>query len=452
MLALSGLCVLCVLCGETSALPASPVETERRSPLGDPSRDFEHWNLFFQSTYIWQKHPGFSAPYDGPQSLSSHSESGYSLTATLFLGLRPWRGTEVYFNPEVAQAVLFSGLHGLGGFSNSENQKSASPRPTLYSARAFVRQTFHFGGETAETSSGPNQFSDRVSSRRLVLTVGQVSVIDIFDNNAYAHDGRTQFMNWAFLTHGASDYAADVRGYTWGAAAEYVHDDWVFRFGRFAQPKRPNGEALDFRLWEHYGDNLEIEHAHNLRGRPGKLRLMAVRNFARMGAFADAIELAATENKPPEVAEVRRNQAKYTLGLAWEQAITAEAGVFGRLNWNDGRTETYAFTEIDHSYTLGAVSKGRYWRRPGDTFGLALAWDGISDSHRDYLARGGLGAFLGDGQLPHYGMERILEVYYSCAPVRGWWTSVGYQWIGNPGYNADRGPVSAFLVRVHTEL
>lgn len=439
MTVLSGLCVLCVLCGENAA------SVESAPP-------FERWNAFFQSTYIWQNHPGFPAPYDGPNSLSSKSESSYSLTATLFLGLRPRRGTEIYFNPEASQAIEFSELHGLGGASNGENQKFAAPTPTLYSARVFLRQTFNFGGDTVETASGPNQFSDQVAGRRLVLTAGQVSLIDIFDNNAYAHDSRTQFMNWVFLTHAASDYAADLRGYTWGVAAEYYHDDWAFRLGRFAQPKHSNGQAIDFNLWAHHGDNLEVEHAHNLWGRPGKVRLMGERNFARMARFSDALGLATAEGKAPTLADVRHNQAKYALGLAWEQTIIPDVGVFGRLNWNDGRTETYAFTEIDHSYSIGAVSKGRRWWRPDDTVGFAMALNGISSSHRDYLARGGLGPFLGDGQLPHYGMERLLELYYSCLVVRGFWASAGYQWIGNPGYNNDRGPVSVFSLRAHLEL
>jgi high affinity Mn2+ porin len=441
MFSLSGLCVLCVLCGENSVVPPPP----EPAPV-------EWWNVFSQASYIWQHHPGFPAPYDGPHSLLSRSENGYSLTATLFLGLRPRRGTEIFFNPEMAQAIEFSDLHGLGGFNNSENQRFAGPTPTLYSARAFVRQTFNFGGDTVETTSGPNQFADRVSRHRLVLTVGQVALIDIFDNNAYAHDGRTQFMNWVFLTHGSSDYAADTRGYTWGLAAEYYYNDWAVRFGRFAQAKHSNGQAMDFKLWKHHGDHLEIEHAHSFWGRPGKVRLMGVRNSARMAAFADAIDLAVAENKAPDLAQVRRNQAKYALGLAWEQAITTEVGVFGRLNWNDGRTETYAFTEVDRSYSIGAASKGSRWWRPHDTLGFAMALNGISSNHRDYLARGGFGAFLGDGQLPHYGMERLLEFYYSCLVIPRLWASVDYQWIGNPGYNVDRGPVSVFSIRAHLEF
>jgi hypothetical protein len=439
MTALSGLCALFVLFAD------APVSAE---PVPVPER----WNAHFQSTYVWQAHPAFPAAYDGPNSLTSKSEQGYSLTATLFFGLRLRPGTEVYFNPEVAQAVELSDLHGMGGFSNSENQKNADPTPTLYNARLFLRQTFNFGGDTFTTTAGPNQFADRISRRRLVLTVGQISVIDIFDVNSYAHDGRTQFLNWSFLTHAASDYAADARGYTWGLVAEAFYDDWVLRFGRFTLPKQSNGLAKDFNLWTHHGDNLEIEHAHLVWGRPGKVRVLGVRNVARMAAFADALDLGAAENKVPDLADVRRNQAKVALGLSFEQAISPEIGVFGRLSWNDGRTETYAFAEVDSSYTLGAVSKGTWWRRPDDTLGFAMALNAISSSHRDFLARGGLGPFLGEGHLPHYAMEKLLEVYYSSTIIRGIWASAGYQLVGNPGYNNDRGPVSIFSFRVHLEF
>jgi high affinity Mn2+ porin len=416
-----------------------------------PASGGERWSANFQATYVWQEHPGFSAAYDGPHSLVHTAESGYSLTATLFLGFRPWRGTEIYANPEIIQSAELSHLHGLGGFSNSENQKTGGPKATLYAARAFIRQTINLGRKSSAVAAGPNQFAGDVSSRRLVVTAGRVALVDIFDNNAYAHDGRTQFMNWSFTTHAASDYAADARGYTWGLALEYYFDEWAFRFGRFAQPKESNGLAMDFKLLQHYGDNLEIEHAHSLRGWPGSVRLMGVRNYARMAAFAEAVDYALGNGGTPDLATVRHDQAKFALGIAIEQSLGPDAGMFGRLNWNDGRTETYAFTEVDRSLTVGAVVRGQRWHRPNDTLGLGLALNGISDAHRAYLARGGLGAFLGDGQLPNYAPEKILEAFYAFAAVRGLWTSAGYQLIINPAYNADRGPVSIFSIRFHAE-
>jgi high affinity Mn2+ porin len=431
-------------------VPPSPPapEATQTAPQG-PAPGIEHWRANFQSTYLWQDHPAFSAPYDGPHSLVHTSESSYSLSATLYLGFRPWRGTEIFANPEIIQSEELSDLHGLGGLSNGENQKSASPKAKLYSARAFVRQTFNLGGERTQVAAGPNQFAREIAGRRLVVTLGQMALVDIFDNNAFAQDARTQLMNWSFLTHAASDYAADARGYTWGIAVELYFDDWAFRFGRFAQPKESNGLPIDFKLWQHYGDNLEIEHRHSLGGRPGKLRILGVHNYARMGAFDDAVAFGLQHGATPDLATVRRDQSKFAFGLALEQVLTADLGVFGRFSWNDGRTETYAFMEVDRSLTAGAVMRGRLWHRPDDTVGLGLAQNEISDARRRYLANGGLGVFIGDGQLSNYTPERIAEAYYAFAPTAGLWASVGYQLIGNPAYNADRGPVSVFSIRLH---
>jgi high affinity Mn2+ porin len=439
--------------GVSEAGPPGPTDgtpSSAATSIGFPTSP-QPWQAGLQATYLWQHHPSFAASYDGPHSLLHQAENGYTLSATLFVGVRPWRHTEIYVDPEVIQSEEMSELHGLGAFNNAENQKTGSPEATLYLARAFVRQTIPLGGEWSTVPAAPNQLAGAVPSRRLVVTLGRVSLVDLFDGNAYAHDGRTQFMNWVFMTHAASDYAADARGYTWGAAVECYVDDWAVRFGRFAQPKQSNGLALDFALWRHYGDNLELEHAHVLGGRPGKVHLMVVRNAARMADFDEAIAYAAAQGSVPDLAPVRREQAKYAVGLALEQTVASDVGAFARLSWNDGRTETYAFTEVDRSATAGAVMRGRRWRRADDSFGLAVAVDGISPSRRRYLAAGGLGPFLGDGQLRHYARERLLEAYYAAAAARGLWASAGYQLIGDPGYNADRGPVSIFSLRLHAE-
>ena len=434
----------------TAPIVQSATSAEAAAPLL-PAADGRFWRVGAQATYIWQKHPGFAAAYDGPHSLMSTAESGYTLTATLSLGLRPWRGAELFATPEIIQSEELSELHGLGGFSNAENQKSGGPKARLYNARAFLRQTVNLGGEPVAVPDELIRFPATVTRRRVVISVGQMALIDVFDNNAYAHDGRTQFMNWSFLTHAASDYAADARGYTWGGAIELYLDAWGFRLGRFAQAKQSNGLALDFALWQHFGDNVEIEHAHALVGQPGRVRVLGVRNYARMGGFEEAVALAQQTGGTPDLAAVRRNRSKYAVGLALEQAISTDLGVFGRASWNDGRTETYAFTEVDRSLTLGGTLRGQWWRRPDDTFGLALAQNGISEAHRRYLASGGLGIFLGDGQLPNYAVERIVECYYSFPPTPGLRASAGYQLIDHPAYNADRGPVQIFSIRFHAE-
>lgn len=411
----------------------------------------ESWNVKFQTTYIWQRKPSMSAPYSGTNSLLTEREKAYSLTATGYFGLRAWKGAEFYFDPEMVQAVPLSNLRGLGGLTNSEQQKTSGPSPTFYRARLFLRQTFGFGGGSDAVESGPNQLAGMVDKRRLVVTVGNVGVIDIFDNNAYAHDARTQFTNWTFLTHGAFDYAADARGYTWGAAAEYYYDDWALRAGRFMGPDVSNGLRLDTRLTQHYGDQIEVEHAHILAGQPGKVKLLAFRNREVMGNFTDAIAYARVNGGTPDVANVRQESTKLGYGVSMEQSLRSDVGLFARVSWADGKTETYSFTEIENSISTGIAVKGERWGRAKDTLGLAVAQNGLNKTHRDYLALGGLGAFIGDGKL-NYRPERIIEAYYNINFFKETSVMVGFQHIVNPAYNADRGPVNVATLRAHSEF
>jgi high affinity Mn2+ porin len=303
----------------------------------------QNWNAAFQATYIWQYKPSFKADYSGPHSLLTKSESGYTLTATVALGYRPWIGAELFVNPEIIQSMEISNLHGLGGLPNGENQKSGGPLPKMYVARLFFRQTFNVGGDFSLIESTANQFGKRIAARRFVLTLGVLAVTDIFDLNTFSHDPRTQFINWALWTYGTTDYAADSRGYTWGIVLEYYHDDWVFRIGRFAQPTRSNGMTIDFNIIAHYGDYFEIEHDHTIRGQGGKIRMIGFNNHARMGNFQDALTYARVNGGTPDVAKVRRGQSKYGMGINIEQSITQDAGVFVRFSFNDGQTETYAY-------------------------------------------------------------------------------------------------------------
>jgi high affinity Mn2+ porin len=408
----------------------------------------EDWATNFQATYVWQKHDSFHAEYDGPHSLSSKTESGYTLTSTLYLGHRLWQDAGIFFNPEVIQSRDLSDLHGLGGLSNGENQKTGGPTAKLYSARLFIRQSINLGDRDQLTEAGTNQFPDSVAAHRIVVTAGQMALIDVFDNNAFAHDARIQFFNWALMAQGASDYAADARGYTWGLAVEYYRRAWAFRWGHFAQPKESNGLALDFRLWSHFGENFEVEHGHVLWGQSGKVRLMTFLNYARMGGFRDAIAFAP--GGQPDVANFRRDRAKLGFGINVEQSLGPDLGAFARFSWNDGRTETYAFAEIDRSFTVGAVAHGRHWLRPADSAGVAYVLDAISSDHRDYLAAGGLGNFIGDVRLS-YSPEQVLEVYYSLRAFSGLWFSLDGQYVFNPAYNADRGRVAIGGLRVHAE-
>lgn len=410
------------------------------------------WTAGFQSTYVLQRKGAFNAPYTGPNSLTTAAETGYTLTGTVFLGVRPWGGTELFFNPETIQSQSISHLSGLGGLSNGENQKGGGPVPTLYRARAFLRQTIGLGGEQSTIESSPNQFGGAVANRRLVITAGNLSWVDVFDNNAYAHDPRTQFLNWALMSYGAFDYAADVRGYTWGITLELDDDSWAFRLGRFAQPIESNGLDLDFNLWNHYGDTLEIEHSHSLFGQPGRARLAGFHNFTRMGSFREALQHAASTGSTPDVASVRRDQSKFGCGLSLEQTLWSDLGIFARYSFNDGDTETYAYAEIESSLSAGVSIKGRPWHREGDSLAVAWVENGISADHVDYLRAGGLGFLIGDGRLDRYRSEEILEAYYSFNAFRGLWFTLDAQHIRNPAYNADRGPLNIFSVRVHIEM
>ena len=402
-----------------------------------------------QTTYVWQRKSPFGAPYSGPHSLSPDREKSYSFTATAALGTRAWTGGEFYFNPEVAQGVPLSGLTGLGGFTNGEIARTSGPNPTFYRARLFARQTWGFGGGSESVQSDANQLAGSVDRRRLVLTAGNLAVLDIFDDNRFSHDPRTQFLNWSLMTHGAYDYAADARGYSWGFALEYFQDALTLRAARFIQPKEPNQLALDPRVFKHYGDQVEIERAYALANRPGKLRILVFRNVARMAGYQDALDLAAQAGGAPDINAVRTvERVKHGLGLNFEQEISPTVGLFGRASWADGQTETYAFTEIDRSLSGGVSVKGGAFGRARDSLGIAYVRNGLSTAHRDYLGAGGLGFFLGDGAL-NYRPENILEAYYSLNVAKNTLFSADFQRISNLGYNADRGPATVVSARLH---
>ncbi|WP_338798976.1 carbohydrate porin [Acidovorax sp. DW039] len=420
-------------------------------PATAVAEEQETFVLHGQATYIWQRKPAFAAAYSGENSLQAERAKSYSFTSTLDIGMRWGEGAELHFNPEVSQGVPFSTLHGLGGLSNGELAKSSSTNPTFYRARAFVRQTWGLGGGKESLESDFNQLARQIDAERIVLTAGNFSVLDVFDQNPYGSDPRTQFMNWSSLTHGSFDYAADARGYSWGASLEYTGNDWSLRLGRFLQPKESNGPKLDSRIFKHYGDMLELEKRYTLADRPGKARLLLWRNKARMGAFADAQALGQANGNAPDVAAVRREHDKAGVGLTLLQEVSDSAGVFVRINQSDDKTETYAFTEIGRQLAMGGTLKGKSWGRPDDEAGIAWADNRLRSGHKAYLAAGGKGAFLGDGAL-RYGPEQVLEIYYSAQLSKFLSLSPDFQYIRNPGYNRDRGPVKFYGLRLHAEF
>ena len=416
--------------------------------------DYEETTARFQTTYVRQGKPGMRAAYSGPNSLQADKEFSYTATATAYLGFRPWTGGELYLNPEITQGVPFSGLSGSGGFTNGELTRTAGSTPKLYRQRLFLRQTWGLGGGNEKIEADLNQMAGTVDKNRFVLTLGNFSSLDVFDDNAYAKDPRVHFMNAAFMAPLSYDYAADARGFGWGFAAEWYQDDWVLRFGRMTGPKDPNMLPVDFQITRHYGDQIEIEHAHTLAGQPGKLRLLAWRNRANIASFRDALDyLKANPGADPQAILAVRNgeKIKHGLGLNLEQALSDDLGFFLRAMKADGRTETYAFTETDRSLAGGLSLKGNRWGRERDTLGIAYARNGLSHDRRGYLEAGGISFFIGDGAL-NYRPEQIFETYYSLNVWKNAFLTADYQRMRNPAYNADRGPANFYALRLHAEF
>ncbi|HEX7454441.1 MAG TPA: carbohydrate porin, partial [Gallionella sp.] len=400
--------------------------------------DVEDMTAQLQVTYNWQKHPAYQAAYSGPNSIMSSAEKMYTFTTTGSFGFRPWQGGEIYLNPEIAQGVPFStNLVGLGGFTNGEITRAAGTNPTLYRQRLFLRQTWNNGGESQRVESGfNNQMAGWVDKNRVVLTVGNFSTLDVFDPNTYAKDPRTQFMNWGNWTYAAYDYAADARGFGWGFAAEWYKDEWVLRFGRMTGPVRPNEMPVDQAIFKHFGDQIEVEHEHTLYGHPGKVRVLGWRNRAKTASFTDALAwLKANPGNytgPDALFAVRNTEKiKYGLGVNVEQEISENTGFFTRIMQADGRTETYAFTEVDGSLSTGVVVKGAAWGRSEDGVGLSVMRNTLSDERRRFLEAGGISFFIGDGAL-RYRPEDIFEGYYSYGVAKGVWLTADYQRIQNP--------------------
>jgi len=411
----------------------------------------------YQSTYNTQQHPAFAAAGSGLNSIGPGADKMFTFSLTGHWGQRLASGAEVYMNAELASGDPFArNLVGLGSFTNGEITRAAGTTPKPYLQRLFWRQTWDQGGEREWLASDFNQMARWVDKNRFVLTAGNFSTLDVFDDNAYAKDPRTQFMNWSHWTYGAFDYAADARGFGWGVAAEWYRGDWVYRLGRMSGPKRPNELPVDWDLLRHYGDQFEVEHAHTLSGQPGKVRVLAWRNRAVTASFNDATQFLQSHpgSNPQAFFQVRNGEKiKYGLGLNLEQVLSDDAGVFLRAMKADGHTETYAFTEIDASLSAGTLLQGRLWGRTADTVGLAFMDNRLSPERRGFLQAGGVSYFIGDGAGNfRYRPERGMEVFYNMGLGQHLWLTADYQRIANPAYNALRGPVNVYALRLHAEF
>jgi len=427
-----------------NATKSNDAAPESIAPLAD------NWSIHAQTTFLWQGYPPFHSPYAGQNSLPGSGQGRETWDVTLYAGLRLWEGAELWINPEIDQGFGLAGTLGIAGFTSGEAYKVGDAYPYARLPRMFIRQTIDFGGETQKVESGINQFAGSQTADRLVITLGKFGVTDVFDTNKYAHDPRGDFSNWSIEDTGTFDYAADAWGYTYGGAVEWYQGAWALRAGLFDLSIVPNSTELDpqFGQFQWVG---EIEHRHEVWGQPGKIAITGFLSRGRMGNFADAIQLAQLIGGPADIAAVRSYTSRGGVSVNLEQQVTENLGVFARAGIANGDIEPYEFTDIDRTLAAGMSLSGKQWGWPDHTVGVAAVVNGISSAHQAFLNDGGLGILVGDGQLPHPGPEQIIETYYSL-PIASWRATFDYQFIVNPGYNRDRGPVSVFGTRLHAQF
>ncbi|MDB4996900.1 MAG: porin [Myxococcaceae bacterium] len=428
--------------------PRDEPSEDKRTPPVDPTKgEEEHFSIHFQSTMATQYHPAFSAPYSGKNSLSPDAETATAFVSTLYLDGRLWPGGELLFNPELSGGKGMSQARGVAAFPSGIVYRVGDPAPALYVARLAISQTFQLGGGKVSNLAGANELADTRDRDVLAITVGRVSVTDVFDGNRYAHDPTERFFNWALFASGAWDYPADTRGYTWGALADLSVDWWSARAGIALEPKYANLAQMDWRIGKSHGLMAEYEARYAIGRRHGAMSVLFFLNRARMGSYAKVLENPAAYGN--EVAATREDgRTKFGFALSMEQELTPTLGAFLRLSMNDGKNESWAFTEIDRSIGLGVVQKGELWHRADDEAGVALVVNGLSPGHRRYLEGGGYGFIIGDGAL-NYASELIADVYYKARLTDYLSLSALYQPVVNPGYNHDRGPVHVFTGRLH---
>lgn len=415
-----------------------------------PSMAEQRFAIHGQFTYVEQETESFRAPYAGPNSLTPN-QGRETTDLTLFVGARLWSGAEIWINPEIDQGFGLDNTLGVAGFPSGEAYKVGKNQPYFRLPRLFVRETLDLDGDREAIEAGANQLAGSRSTNRWVFTVGKFSVADIFDVNQYAHDPRNDFLNWAAIDAGTFDYAADAWGYTVGAAAERYQGAWTVRAGVFDGSNVPNSVHLEPGLHE-LQLNLELERRHEILGHAGKVMLTAFATRARLGLLDEAVQNAQATGTPVDIVATRQLRDRVGADLDLEQELAQDLGMFARVGKASANVEVYEFTDIDRTLAAGLSLKGSRWSRGDDTVGLAGIVNHISAAREEYLNAGGLGVVIGDGQLPHPGPEQILETYYNLGLIPQAHLSLDYQFVKNPAYNRDRGPVSIFAVRFHAQF
>lgn len=442
--------------------PPNSQQAEDKTDVTRPDTDptvFPHsqtWPFFIggQINFIFQAHPPFHAKYSGPQSLKNNGEHALSRVATLYLGVQATRNTEFLFDVEETGGRGISDAFGLAGFTNLDVVRNPSLGAAPYIARAMLHQIIPLSRRMQEGDRNFLSLATTLPERRLEFRMGKLGAADFFDVNDVGTDSHLQFTNWTIDNNGGYDYAADTRGYTYGAIVEYQSPQWGVRFGELLMPTVANGLELDFDLRRARAENLELEFRPELlKGRKTSIKPLAYLNHANMGSYRKAIDAFLSGQSPrPDVTAFRhQGTLKQGFGLNVLQELPGTFRYYLRVGWNEGKHESFAYTEVNNTFSTGIDVSGARWGRQHDRVGLAMAMNGLSKDHREYLALGGLGFLLGDGAL-NYGRESILESYYTLHTWRGVYLSPLLEYIANPGYNRDRGPVIVPGSRLHVDF
>jgi high affinity Mn2+ porin len=416
------------------------------------------WTNHFQLTVIGQKHSAFPSKYIGNNSLADTIEPiATSLTSTLFLGRRLWKNAAVYFNPEVSGGKGLSFATGVAGALNGETYRVGASEPQVFIARAFVQQYFPLGNTTYEyVEDDINKIAGKVPTSRITISAGKFAISDFFDDNAYSKDPRSQFFNWSMWANGAWDYPANTRGYTKGIIVELIKPTWAIRTSTVAVPRIANSPLMEYKAKAH-SETIELEHKISFNKRPGNIRVLVSNTYSKAPSYAAGIKALSTNDTYllDVIASNAENDQyggkKICIGLNLDEELTDDMGVFARAGWNDGRYATWAFTEIDRTLNAGISINGTKWKRPKDVWAIGGVINGLSNPHRDFIKAGGTGFIIGDGAL-NYGHEGILETYYNAHLSNFFWLTFDYQFVNNPAYNKDRGPVHVFGIRGHVEF
>jgi high affinity Mn2+ porin len=433
----------------TNNPPPPTAALTSNAPQANPASAKEPlWNYHMEATYVGDWHPSFPAQYSGGQSLDNHSATAETVDFDLFLGARLWRGAEFHVDGLFWQGFGFNHTLGIEAFPNAEAYKVGAEAGNVTPARVFLRQTIGLGGDQEPVADDALHLGGQQDVSRITLTVGQISVLDIFDQNSYAGDPTTQFLNWALVGNEAWDYPANSMGYITGVAAELNQRNWTARYGFFQMPQRANGMAEDPAFLRAWGMVTELERRFAIRSHPGAVRFLACLNRADMGNFAAANDNAT---RPADIIDTRQYRLKYGFALNAEYELIKGIGAFTRLGWNDGQSENWAYADVSKSGSAGVSINGDFWHRPNDTVGLAGVINGISRVQQDYFANGGQGILAGDGALS-YGLEKTLETYYKFQIWKSFNLTADYQYVINPAYNAARGPVSIASMRLHWDF